>query len=60
MSDKTAFGARMKLYEAAEVGRRLMPLLSICVRIDGETFSSFTRGLPRPTGSMRSFRVARA
>lgn len=48
MSDKTSFGDRMKLYEGAEAGRRLMPLLPVCARIDGKTFSRFTRGLRRP------------
>lgn len=38
----------MKLYESAEAGRRLMPLLPILARIDGRTFHSFTRGMNRP------------
>lgn len=46
MSDD--FGNRMKDYEQAEAGRRLMPLLPICVRIDGRSFSRWTRGLDRP------------
>lgn len=46
MSD--ALGDRMKLYETAESGRRFMPLLPILARIDGRTFSSFTRGMERP------------
>lgn len=41
-------GDRMKLYEKAEAGRRLMPLLPICVRIDGKTFSKLTKPLERP------------
>ncbi|MEL6181017.1 MAG: tRNA(His) guanylyltransferase Thg1 family protein [Myxococcota bacterium] len=48
MTDKTAFGDRMKHYEMAEAGRRLMPLLPICVRLDGKRFSAFTKGLARP------------
>jgi tRNA(His) guanylyltransferase len=48
MSDKTSFGDRMKGYEGAEAGRRLMPLLPICARIDGKTFSRFTQKLARP------------
>ncbi len=48
MSDTLAIGDRMKLYERAEAGRRLMPLLPVCVRIDGKNFSTFTRGLARP------------
>jgi len=41
-------GDRMKLYEQNEAGRRLMPLLPALARIDGRSFHSFTRGLPRP------------
>ena len=48
MADKTALGDRMKMYEHREVGRRAMPRLPICVRIDGKTFSRFTRNLARP------------
>jgi tRNA(His) guanylyltransferase len=48
MTDKTALGDRMKLYERIEAGRRLMPLLPICARIDGKRFSRFTAGLARP------------
>lgn len=46
MSD--ALGDRMKGYETAECGRRLMPLLPIIARIDGRAFHSFTRGMDRP------------
>lgn len=42
------FGDRMKEYEAAETQRRLDPHLPIYARIDGRTFSSFTRGMARP------------
>lgn len=43
-----ALGDRMKGYEAAEAGRRLMPLLPVLARIDGRAFHSFTRGMNRP------------
>jgi tRNA(His) guanylyltransferase len=46
--DKTSLGDRMKSYEAREAGRRFMPLLPICARIDGKNFSKWTRGLQRP------------
>ncbi len=36
------------MYEGAEAGRRFMPLLPIVARIDGRSFSSFTRGMVRP------------
>lgn len=41
-------GDRMKEYEMAEAGRRLMARLPILARIDGKRFSRFTEGLPRP------------
>ena len=37
----------MKLYEQAEAGRKLMPLVPVCARLDGKGFSKFTRGLKR-------------
>lgn len=43
-----ALGDRMKTYEQAEAGRKLMPLLPIMVRVDGRSFSNFTRDLVRP------------
>lgn len=46
MSD--ALGDRMKMYESAEAGRRLLPLVPILARIDGRAFHSFTRGMNRP------------
>ncbi|MEZ4450394.1 MAG: tRNA(His) guanylyltransferase Thg1 family protein [Nannocystaceae bacterium] len=42
------FGDRMKMYEKMEAGRRFMPLLPIVARIDGRSFSKFTRDLERP------------
>lgn len=36
------------MYEGAEAGRRFMPLIPIVARIDGRSFSSFTRGMVRP------------
>ena len=41
-------GDRMKEYERAEAGRRLMARLPILARIDGKRFSKFTQGLRRP------------
>lgn len=45
---KDELGNRMKEYEMAEAGARLMPRLPICARIDGKRFSKFTDGLARP------------
>jgi tRNA(His) 5'-end guanylyltransferase len=45
---KDDLGNRMKEYELAEAGQRLMPTLPICARIDGKRFSRFTEGLERP------------
>ncbi len=41
-------GDRMKHYEGLESSRRFIPLLPICARIDGRSFSNFTRGMERP------------
>jgi tRNA(His) guanylyltransferase len=43
-----SLGDRMKLYENAEAGRRLMPLLPVLARVDGRAFHSFTHGMQRP------------
>lgn len=45
------FGDRMKGYEAAETERRLDPTLPIVARLDGRSFSNFTRGMARPFDS---------
>src|SRR5262249_8552638 len=42
------FGDRMKAYEAVESERRFIPLLPVYARIDGRSFSAFTRGMERP------------
>jgi tRNA(His) guanylyltransferase len=42
------FGDRMKAYEAVEAARTLDPTLPIYARIDGRSFSGFTRGMERP------------
>lgn len=42
------YGNRMKGYERAETGRRFLPLLPIYARIDGRSFSKFTKGMERP------------
>jgi len=46
--EKESLDDRMKLYEAIEAQRHLIPLLPICCRLDGKCFSSFTRDLVRP------------
>jgi tRNA(His) 5'-end guanylyltransferase len=38
----------MKLFEQSESGRRLMPTLPVCIRIDGKNFSSLTKPLRKP------------
>ena len=48
MADKLPLEDRMKMLEGIECKRMFIPLLPICVRIDGKCFHSFTRGLPRP------------
>lgn len=44
-------GDRMKGYERAETSRRFDPHLPIYARIDGRSFSRFTRGMNRPVDS---------
>ncbi len=41
-------GDRMKMYEAVECDRRLIPTLPIYARIDGRSFSRFTHEMDRP------------
>jgi tRNA(His) guanylyltransferase len=48
------FGDRMKDYERQEAGRRFLPLLPVCARIDGKGFSKFTKGFERPFDSRMS------
>lgn len=43
-----ALGDRMKQFEMMEAGRRLMPGLPVMVRLDGRSFHTFTKGMPRP------------
>lgn len=38
----------MKMYEAAEAGRKLLPLVPVLARVDGRAFHSFTKGMRRP------------
>lgn len=46
--DSDEFGNRMKAYEAAETDRSLDSRLPIYARIDGRSFSNFTRNMQRP------------
>lgn len=39
---------RMKGYEGVEAGRRLAPLVPVVARVDGRSFSTFTRDLAKP------------
>lgn len=47
-SSKDALGDRMKMYEQEYAGEKIMPLLPICVRLDGKGFSRFTKDMERP------------
>lgn len=42
------FGDRMKMLEKVEAGRKFIPLLPICIRLDGRGFSKFTKNFERP------------
>lgn len=46
--DKDELGDRMKEYEGVEAQARFMPLLPIIARLDGRSFSKFTKGMERP------------
>lgn len=46
--DSDEFGDRMKAYEASETARAFKPSMPIYARIDGRSFSRFTRGMNRP------------
>lgn len=48
------FGDRMKQLEGIEAKRRFIPGLPICTRIDGRTFSKFTRPFDKPFDSRLS------
>jgi len=48
LKDTDDFGDRMKSYEAVGTARKLDAMLPIYARIDGRSFSSFTRGMARP------------
>lgn len=48
MGVQDSLGDRMKGYEAEQCEARLSPHLPIVARIDGRTFSTFTRGLEKP------------
>lgn len=43
-----ALGDRMKMYESAEAGRKLLPLVPVLARVDGRAFHSFTKNMRRP------------
>lgn len=48
LNETDDFGDRMKEYEAVETSRRFDPALPIYARIDGRSFSRFTRDMDRP------------
>ena len=48
---KDELGDRIKAYEGRETNRRAMPGVPLIARVDGRSFSSFTRGMERPFDS---------
>ena len=49
MSNKNdVLGDRMKMYENATCGIRMLPKIPVIARLDGKGFSKFTKGLKRP------------
>lgn len=47
-NSKDPLGDRMKMYESVESERKFMPLLPIVARLDGHSFSKFTKGMDFP------------
>ena len=45
--DKSALGSRMKWYEK-RYSHQVMPMIPVLARVDGRSFSRFTKGLGRP------------
>lgn len=45
---KDPMGERMKFWEKRDNSDRVSTFLPVCVRLDGKSFSTFTRGLARP------------
>lgn len=43
-----SFGDRMKMYESQTTQRVLIPRIPVVARLDGHTFSKWTKGLKRP------------
>ena len=48
MKNHDPMGDRMKEFERVETSRKCDPSKPICARLDGNCFSTFTRGLARP------------
>lgn len=48
MNNKMSLGDRMKKYEKIETGDRFIPCLPVYVRIDGRSFSKFTKSMKKP------------
>ena len=48
MSDKDSLGDRIKDYELAETGGKFMKGIPIVIRLDGRSFSRYTKGFNRP------------
>ena len=42
------FGERMKFFEGLEAKRMFLPMLPVCVRLDGKGFHNWTKGLEKP------------
>lgn len=52
--DKTSLGDRMKWYESQETAGQFLPQIPVVVRLDGRSFSKFTKPFERPID--RAFR----
>ena len=45
---KDSFGDRIKFFEGIETAQHFIPTLPIVIRLDGRSFSSYTRGMAQP------------
>jgi tRNA(His) 5'-end guanylyltransferase len=52
-----SLGDRMKNFENIESGKRFMPLVPICARLDGKCFSKLTKGVNLYNEEMKAIRI---
>ena len=58
--DPDPLGDEVKRFEDIEAGRKMMPGLPVCARLDGRAFHTFTRGCLRPSDPGMAGAMARS